>query len=92
MGNRKKSKDEKTFVHLWNPADGKPLCGRKGKTTDDPEQVTCLRCGKRAQAVLDRLAAEQEAREAEAHGRQRSALAALQEPRWWEAKQRTHDG
>jgi len=92
MGNRRKSKDEKTFIHLWNPADGKPLCGRKGKTTDDPTAVTCIRCGKRAQAVLDRLAAQQEAREAEPHARQRAALAPLQKPRWWEKQAEGRDG
>jgi hypothetical protein len=92
MGNRKKSKDEKTFVHCIEPATGKPLCGRKGKVTDDPAAVTCLRCGKRAQAVLDRLAAEQEAREAEPHARQRAALAPLAQPRWWEKQEEGSDG
>jgi len=92
MGNRKKSRDEKSVVHAPGPEKGKPLCGKKGRSSNVLEEITCLPCGRRAQAVLDRLAAQQEAREAEPHARQRAALAPLQKPRWWEKQAEGRDG
>ncbi len=74
---RKGSKDTRVHCVTWGT--GRPLCGAKsGKTASDPEKITCDACGRKAE---DLVVADLENR------RQESALAHLQEPRWWEKDQ-----
>lgn len=92
MSNRQKSGDEKKIVHAPGERKGRGLCGKKGRSSNVLEDITCLACGRRAQAALDALLAQQEAEAAQAHERQAEGVRLLSQPRWWEARQEASDG
>jgi hypothetical protein len=91
MGNRKKLKKDRLVHALLAGSKSKALCSKRTteRVTTAPEEVTCQACGEAAAEALRRGL---EAAEAAAHERQRSALAPLQRPRWWEKQTGGHDG
>lgn len=91
MGNRKKLKKDRLVHALLAGSESKALCSKRTteRVTTDPEEVTCQACPRVAAEALESATLEAEARLQE---RQRSALAPLSQPRWWESQQVTHDG
>ena len=93
---KRKHKPDSKAVHMVMAGHfGTALCtGRSAqRLTGDPMLVTCKRCGREAQRIVEEMIAhEQEQADKAEFERQRAALAQNQPSRWWVADQVTADG